>query len=221
MSPADYSLSAADSDAWTHEQLAELRRKVIEYFSEEELRTLCFDIGVDYESLPAQGKEGKARELVALQWRQGQLAGLVAACCTARPNVRWEPDESTSWPAPPPRPPGPEPVPGPGAAGFQPVGRWQMQVSDGSAWLLTFFPNGSFMGQGIGMWWGAGAQASGGWTFFIPVQTLQLQGMVNNVLPIVAVLVFQPAPAYGPGGQPVGGHYALGNDGRTYVFTRV
>jgi hypothetical protein len=62
------------------------------------------------------------------------------------------------------------------------------------------------------MWWGAGAQANGGWTFYIPVQTLQLQGMVNNMLPIMAVLIIQ--------GQRGDGYYALGNDGKTYVFTR-
>ena len=33
-------------------------------FSEEELRTLCFFLEVDYNSLPADGKAGKARELV-------------------------------------------------------------------------------------------------------------------------------------------------------------
>jgi len=191
----------------THEQVTELRRKIVEHFNDEELRTLCFDIGADYESLPAQGKEGKARELIALQQRLGKLAELVAACRAARPNLDWG---LVAEPAPTPEP---SPPPGPLPAGFQPVGRWQMQVSDGSAWLMTFFPNGAFMGQGIGIWWGVGAQASGGWTFFIPTQTLQLQGAVNNMLPIMLALVFQ--------GQQSGDYYALGNDGKTYLFTRV
>lgn len=33
-------------------------------FNKEKLRTLCFALGVDYEDLPAEGKENKARELV-------------------------------------------------------------------------------------------------------------------------------------------------------------
>jgi hypothetical protein len=187
--------SASPGRDLTREQLVELRREIVEHFNDEELRTLCFDIGADYESLPAQGKEGKARELIALQQRLGKLTELIAACRAARPNVKWDFGSGAQ------------------SEGFQPVGRWQMQVSDGSAWLLTFFPNGSFIGQGIGMWWGAGAQAAGGWSFFIPAQTLQLQGAVNNMLPIMAALVIQ--------GQQAGGYYALGNDGKTYVFTRV
>jgi hypothetical protein len=194
MTQADPSASPSHGRDPTREQMVELRRKIVEHFNDEELRTLCFDIGADYESLPAQGKEGKARELIAFQQRLGRLADLIAACHAARPNVHWDLGS------------------GPPPAGFQPVGRWQMQVSDGSAWLMTFFPNGSFIGQGIGMWWGAGAQASGGWIFFIPAQTLQLQGAVNNMLPIMAVLVIQ--------GQQAGGYYALGNDGKGYVFTR-
>lgn len=205
-----FSQFADDERAWTREQMAELRRKIVDHFNDEELRTLCFDINVDYESLPAQGKEGKARELIALQHRQGQLAVLVAACRAARPNVEWQPHDVGPRPEPGPQPPRPDPTP---VVGFQPVGRWQMQVSDGSAWLMTFFPNGTFIGQGIGMWWGVGAQASGGWTFFIPMQTLQLQGMVNNMLPIMVALVIQ--------GQQGAGYYALGNDGKTYFFTRV
>ncbi len=205
MTQADPSASLSSGRDPTREQMVELRREIVEHFNDEELRTLCFDIGADYESLPAQGKEGKARELIALQQRLGRLADLIAACRAARPNVKWDFGSGTQ------------------SEGFQPVGRWQMQVSDGSAWLMTFFPNGAFIGQGIGMWWGAGAQAGGGWTFFIPAQTLQLQGAVNNTLPIMLALVFQPALACGPsgpGGQQGGGHYAFGNDGKSYVFTR-
>jgi hypothetical protein len=39
--------------------LAMLRHNVTGYFNDGELRNLCFDLGVDYESLPGQGKEGK------------------------------------------------------------------------------------------------------------------------------------------------------------------
>lgn len=42
-------------------------------FSEDELRTLCFSMGVDYENLPASSKPGKARELLIRVERDGRL----------------------------------------------------------------------------------------------------------------------------------------------------
>ena len=42
-----------------------LRNNLNRYFSEQELRTICFDLGWDYEDFPAEGKPGKAREIVA------------------------------------------------------------------------------------------------------------------------------------------------------------
>ena len=51
--------------------LSELRQRLVEHFTEGELRTLCFDLGIDYDALPAFGKADKARELVAyLESRQ-------------------------------------------------------------------------------------------------------------------------------------------------------
>jgi hypothetical protein len=71
-------------------RLAQLHKKIKDHFGEEDLRTLCFDMGVEYESLPAQGKEGKARELVALLDRQGRIPELTQMCSDACPNVDWE-----------------------------------------------------------------------------------------------------------------------------------
>ena len=50
-----------------------LRRLITERFDLEELRTLCFDLGVDFDSLPGEGKAAKARELVALFARRDGL----------------------------------------------------------------------------------------------------------------------------------------------------
>lgn len=61
------------------ERLTRLRQQLIAGFDEEELRTLCFDLGVDYDGLPARGKGGKARELVLYFWRRGQIADLEVA----------------------------------------------------------------------------------------------------------------------------------------------
>jgi len=79
------------------EDLIAVRQKLVVHFSEEELRTLCFDIGVDYESLPAMGKEGKARELVLHLERRGQIPELVALCRQLRPNAFWPEVADVSW----------------------------------------------------------------------------------------------------------------------------
>ena len=44
--------------------LANLRQTLTARFSADELRTFCFDLGVDSENLPGEGKAGKARELL-------------------------------------------------------------------------------------------------------------------------------------------------------------
>jgi len=41
-----------------------LLQNLTDSFNDEDLRTLCFDVRVDYDSLPALGKAGKARELI-------------------------------------------------------------------------------------------------------------------------------------------------------------
>ncbi len=69
---------------------AKLRQIIVDGFDEEELQDLCFDLEVDYEDLPAVGKSGKARELVALFQRQNRIVALIAACKEQRPNIDWE-----------------------------------------------------------------------------------------------------------------------------------
>jgi hypothetical protein len=67
------------------EQLATLRRLLVDHFDEEELETLCFDLGVDYDSLPAEGKANKARELVAFLERRDRIPELIAKLKVERP----------------------------------------------------------------------------------------------------------------------------------------
>ncbi len=66
-----------------------LRQILTNYFNESELHTLCFDLGVDYESLPGDGKGDKARELVAYFERRGYFAKLVEVCYKQRPHALW------------------------------------------------------------------------------------------------------------------------------------
>lgn len=71
------------------ERLIELREILVSRFSDGELKDLCFDLGVDYESLAGEGKSAKARELIAYMQRRDRLAELVAAGKQLRPDIRW------------------------------------------------------------------------------------------------------------------------------------
>lgn len=65
--------------------LVALRQRLETLFSEGELRTLCFDLHIDYESLPGTSKADKARELVAYTQRRGNTAALWKAVQEIRP----------------------------------------------------------------------------------------------------------------------------------------
>ena len=69
--------------------LTKLRRLLVESFSEGELRDLCFDLRVDFDSLGGRGKGDNARELVAYHERRGSLHILVEACRQQRPRLPW------------------------------------------------------------------------------------------------------------------------------------
>jgi hypothetical protein len=58
-------------------ELVDLRRFIVEHYSLEEFRTLCFDLGVRYDTLVGEGIDAKARELVLYLWRQGRLTDLL------------------------------------------------------------------------------------------------------------------------------------------------
>jgi len=64
--------------------LNQLRGFLVAYYDIEELRDLCFTLGVDYDSLRGEGKRGKARELVLLLRRQGRLERLLQALRESR-----------------------------------------------------------------------------------------------------------------------------------------
>lgn len=69
---------------------AELRQLIETSFNDQELRTLCFDLNVDYDSLEGIGKEAKVREFIAWTRRTGLFPELVAALKSRRPNVDWQ-----------------------------------------------------------------------------------------------------------------------------------
>lgn len=66
------------------------REHLTTHFSSGELRDLCFDLDIDYDSLPGNGKSDKARELVAYCLRHGRAQELVARCRELRPQISWD-----------------------------------------------------------------------------------------------------------------------------------
>jgi hypothetical protein len=59
-------------------------------FSHEELRTLCFELGIDHERFPNnEGKVPFIRELISFYERQGKLSELIEALEAKRPDREW------------------------------------------------------------------------------------------------------------------------------------
>jgi hypothetical protein len=81
-------------------RLTRLREILDARFDREELRTLCFDLGLNYDDLPGEGRAAKARELVARMHQLNRIADLIKVGARMRSDVAWEPLE------PPPDPPG-------------------------------------------------------------------------------------------------------------------
>jgi len=70
--------------------LSRLRSTLETRFDEGELRTLCFELRVDYDDMPGLGKAGKARELVAYLGRRGRISDLVITGKHSRPDIPWD-----------------------------------------------------------------------------------------------------------------------------------
>jgi len=73
----------------TAQYRTKLRQNLVDNFGDNDLRDLCVEMNVDYESLPGEGKSAKARELIAYCERRGRLPDLVTKCYELRPNVAW------------------------------------------------------------------------------------------------------------------------------------
>ena len=79
-------MTNADPD---HQKLTHLRKLLIDSFDLEELRLLCFDLGLDYEELAGKTKSTKMQDLVTYLQRRGELQRLLDAVKSQRPNVDW------------------------------------------------------------------------------------------------------------------------------------
>jgi hypothetical protein len=71
------------------EYRTKLRELLTNHFDDEELRTLCFDLGIDYDDLRGEGKASKARELVTYLERRGRIDDLVEIGKRVRPRLEW------------------------------------------------------------------------------------------------------------------------------------
>ena len=67
----------------------QLRQLLVNHFSLEELKTLCFEINFTYDELGGEGINAKARELVSALQRQNQIPTLATAALKKRPNIAW------------------------------------------------------------------------------------------------------------------------------------
>lgn len=78
-------VSVQDSDSLSVELFEILKDR----FSEEDLRTFCFYLSVEYDNLPASGKANKAREMVLYCKRQKQLEKFIEIGTQFRPDIDW------------------------------------------------------------------------------------------------------------------------------------
>lgn len=61
-----------------------------QHFNRDELRSLCFDLGINFEEVPSGlSKTGEVRELILLFARQNRLNEMVAYCSKVRPHISW------------------------------------------------------------------------------------------------------------------------------------
>jgi len=65
-----------------------LRAVMADSFSLAELQQLCFDLGVDWESVEGEGRENRAQGLLQYFTRRGDLPLLLAEVRKRRPNAR-------------------------------------------------------------------------------------------------------------------------------------
>jgi formylglycine-generating enzyme required for sulfatase activity len=66
-----------------------LRKLLTQHFSLDELKLLCTDLDIEYENLAGEGKEAKARDLVAYCDRHVRLVDLVQYIKAERPYIKW------------------------------------------------------------------------------------------------------------------------------------
>ena len=72
------------------EERERLRRNLNDHFSVAELRSICFDLGLDYDVLEGDAKEVKIVELVRYLERRDRVGDLVQVGKRERPHLSWD-----------------------------------------------------------------------------------------------------------------------------------
>lgn len=70
--------------------LLEIHKILDQRFNDEELRTLCVYLNVDYDNLHGHNKSGKARELILHLKRRNKIYKLVKTGMEIRPDINWQ-----------------------------------------------------------------------------------------------------------------------------------
>jgi internalin A len=70
--------------------LSMLLQLLVERLNDDELRTLCFELRVDYENLGGRSKTGKARELIDYLDRRHSIPDLIEVGKRLRPDIPWD-----------------------------------------------------------------------------------------------------------------------------------
>ena len=73
--------------ALSQPQLVDLNSKMNQVFGLEDVKSLCFEMGIDFESLGGEGKGAKIRELIEFCRRRGRDDELAARVQAERPQV--------------------------------------------------------------------------------------------------------------------------------------
>jgi hypothetical protein len=68
------------------DELRQLRRVLVEFFNEDQIRALCMELGVSWDSLPGHSADAKARELVQEISVQDRVLDLLQAIYELRPS---------------------------------------------------------------------------------------------------------------------------------------
>lgn len=91
---------------WSPDKLTYLRETMSNAFTLDGIRSLCFDLGILYENIPASDGtiSGTVRELIILVKRLDKLDMLLEACKRANPSINWHPIPP-KLPEEPPEPP--------------------------------------------------------------------------------------------------------------------
>jgi hypothetical protein len=79
-----------ESEETPPSRLTRLRETLTYLLSDGELRTLCFDMGVDYENIPGEARADKARELIIHLNRRQQIPELIRVGRRLRPEISWD-----------------------------------------------------------------------------------------------------------------------------------